>query len=99
MEMAPYVSIWRVSRPPNQFLWVITGDLPADHVAGSEARSSRQAMNAFSSRWGELARAMLRGESHPKFTVGRKKDQKQLGNLLGKRANILAKWSKDDSLW
>ena len=97
--LAPYVSLWQVRNTANQLLWVITGDLPADYLAGWEASTPREAMQAFSSRWERIAKSMMRGKLHPQFHIGRVEDSTNLGEFLLKRAEILAKWSADDSVW
>lgn len=97
--VAPYMCIWQVRNTANQLLWVIAGDLPTDYLGGWEASNAREAVLAFSSRWQTIARSMMRGNLHPQFRIGRVEDSTDLGSLLLKRADILAKWAADDSIW
>ncbi len=99
--VAPYVSIWTVygvsADAPG--LWVICGDLPADFLSAEDARDARQAMRVFVSRWRHLSDCMIRDELHPTLRIGRPQGQRELGELLQKRADTLQEWADDDSIW
>ena len=101
-HVAPYVAIWAIEStkaPGKVGWWAISGDLPTDYASGSGVRDPRSAAAVFSQRWAEAARAMERGEELANFRVGRREDAAQLGPLLRARAEILADWVRDDSMW
>lgn len=100
--VAPYVAVWTVNSvrsPGVAGWWVISGDLPTDYLSGGEARDARGAVSAFSARWREIAARMLGGERHPTMTVGRPEDALELGDLLQRRAELLADFASDAELW
>lgn len=100
--VSPYVSIWRVESikaPGATGWWAISGDLPTDYLSANDATSARAAMSAFARRWLEVSDFMLRGEEHPTIRIGNGNEQKELGDLLGRRARIIEKWAQDNELW
>jgi len=100
--VAPYVSIWTVesgTRPGAIGWWAICGDLPTDYLSGEDAADARGAMAAFAHRWREVSAYMLRGERHPTVTIGPAGRERELGDLLSRRAGILEDWTNDDEMW
>jgi hypothetical protein len=98
----PCVSIWAVesgSSPGWVGWWVICGDCPTDYATCTGDRTPRAAVEEFSSRWRAASAAMLRGERLPDFSVGNSENAGELAPLLASRAQMLAEWALDDTLW
>jgi hypothetical protein len=98
----PCISIWAVesgSSPGLVGWWVICGDCPTDYATCTSDRTPRAAVEEFSSRWRAAAAAMLKGECLPGFSVGNDDNAGELAPLLASRAQMLAEWALDDSLW
>lgn len=98
----PCVSIWTIESgrfPGWVGWWVICGDCPTDYAACTGDRTPRAAVEEFSSRWRDASAAMLKGERLPGFIVGNPKNAGELAPLLASRAEMLAEWALDDSLW
>lgn len=100
--IAPYVSVWSVESmktPGVVGWWAISGDLPTDYLSGHDATDARAALVAFAERWREVSVYMLRGEEHPTVRIGGTIDRRALGDLLGRRAQIIEEWAHDDEMW
>jgi hypothetical protein len=101
-HVSPYVSLWAVrskKSPGSVGWWVIAGDLPTDYLSASDAREPRLAVGVFAKQWKEASARMLRGEDTPGIKIGTTKDQKSLGDLLNRRADLLRRCSEDSELW
>ena len=100
--VSPYVALWALTSqrfPARIGWWAISGDLPTDHVSSTNAHTAQEALRAFSKQWVEISSYLLRGEEHPTMKVGAEANRKELGDLLRRRAGILAAWANDDSMW
>jgi len=75
------------------------GDLPADFLAADAAPEPRRAMASFAERWRGLADGMLEGKEHPTLEIGRPETRAELGDLLRRRADLLADFARDDQYW
>jgi uncharacterized protein DUF4826 len=98
----PCISIWAIesgSSPGCVGWWVICGDCPTDYATCTGDRTPRAAVEEFSSRWRAASAAMLKGERLPGFSVGNSENAGKWGPLLVSRAQMLAEWALDDSLW
>lgn len=101
-HVAPFVAVWAVEsvKAPGQVgWWVISGDLPIDYASGDGVPEPRAAVAVFSERWADAASAMERGEEPLEITVGRPENVTELSALLRTRAQILAGWVRDESVW
>ena len=100
-HLAPYVALWPVlgRRTSEMQYWVIVGDLPADFLAADAAPEPRRAMASFAERWRGLAHGMLEGKEHPTLEIGRPETRAELGDLLRRRADLLADFARDDQYW
>jgi hypothetical protein len=56
-------------------------------------------MRSIAQRWLEVSGYMERGEKHPTIRIGAPESWPELGPLLKSRAQMLAKWAKDDTVW
>ena len=100
--IAPYLAIWRIASvkaPGATGWWAISGDCPTDYLSSKGILNSRDAMRAFSRQWREVAECMLKGISHPTIHIGSPEDWPELGDLLKRRAKILAGWAEDNEIW
>lgn len=100
--IAPYVSVWTIESMKTPGVigwWAISGDVPTDYLSGLDATDARSALAAFARRWREVSAYMLRGEEHPTVRMGGSSDRLELGGWLGRRAQILEDWVRDDEMW
>jgi hypothetical protein len=100
--VAPYVSVWRVeskARPGAVGWWAVSGDLPTDYLSSHDATDARSALAAFAVRWREVSACMLRGQEHRDVRIGERGNRRELGELLGRRAQIFQEWADDDTMW
>ena len=102
--VAPYVSIWSVhtDHEVHRRVWVISGDLPTDYLTDEGVTNAREAVRSFGERWREVADCMRQGEEHPSIRIGDSTDQEhqnELGDLLRRRAGLLAEWAEDSDIW
>jgi len=100
-HLAPYVALWPAlgQRTGQLQYWIIVGDLPADFLPGDAAADPRGAVTAFAARWQQVARGMLEGQPHPTLQVGEGDQRATLGDLLLRRANLLAEIAREDEHW
>jgi hypothetical protein len=100
--VAPLLGIWPVlslENPGAVSWWVISGDAPTDHIASDGASEVKEAVSAFAKRWTELSEHILRGEPHPDVQIGTPDQWPELGEILFRRANMLAEFAAADDLW
>ena len=100
-HLAPYVSLWQVlgDRSGLPQYWVIVGDLPADFLPADAVTSARAAVAAFAQRWLHLGSLMLEGKPHPTLEIGSPDQNRNLGDLLLRRARLLADFAREDQHW
>ena len=95
--VAPYVAVWAVESSKSHDAigwWVITGDLPTDYVSSTGISSAREAIIAFAKRWSNSVNMHKNGKVDPTITLS---DETAI--LLESRAQILAEWAYDESMW
>jgi len=100
--VAPLLGIWPVlslENPGAASWWVISGDAPTDHIASDGASEVKEAVSAFAKRWMELSEHFFLGEPHPDVQIGSPDQWPELGELLFRRANLLAEFAAADELW
>jgi len=101
-SVAPLLAIWPVLASENEgsvSWWVISGDAPTDHIASDGVSEVKEAVSAFSKRWMELCGRISRGEPHADFQIDRPDEWPGLGELLFRRAKLLAEFAGADDLW
>lgn len=90
--LPPYMAVWKLNTKDKQSYWVISGDLPTDHIAFSAAPNARDAVRAFSMHWQLKAQQII--------DAGIKdKTQQDFANLLISRAHGLYDMFSQDQLW
>ncbi len=100
--VAPLVAIWPVfslESPADVGWWAISGDVPTDHISANDVPDAKAAMSEFSKRWLELSEYMLRGEPHPDVQMGSPDEWPELGDLLFRRAKMLAELVEGSGAW
>jgi len=98
----PHVSIWAiesVASPGSVGWWVICGDLPTDYVSSAGLTDPRSAAGAIAHHWLEAVPYLQRGEQPPGCRLGRSDNCTELAPLLQSRADLLATWVADDTVW
>jgi len=90
--IAPIVSVWKLKTINNKWLWVISGDLPSDHVNIEVANNAQDVLRHFSMKWQLQAENINRNNASDE-------QQKNYAQLLISRADGLYKLSHEDALW
>lgn len=96
--LIPLVIVWKIvategtKKSKKQNYWVITGEVPTDHIAESGAKDARDALRAFALRWQLKAEQILRMENPTD-------EQSQFAHLLIDRANGIYDLFGSDKLW
>ncbi|WNC70282.1 DUF4826 family protein [Thalassotalea nanhaiensis] len=89
--LVPIVAVWKLNTMSDGSVWVISGDLPCDHISTSAADNVRDALRNFSMKWQLQAQNIVQ-------TVN---DQTQLdfARLLVSRAEGLFELCEKDDIW
>lgn len=90
--LSPFVAIWKLNTRERKAFWVITGDLPTDHMPVSAAVDAREAVRAFALNWQLKAEQIAQAG----FTD---KTQQDFANLLVARAHNLYGIFDNERLW
>jgi hypothetical protein len=90
--LPPYFAIWKLNTKSKQSYWVISGDLPTDHMTESAAKDAREAVRAFSLHWQLKAQQIIDSGINDKT-------QQDFANLLVNRAHALYEMFGNDELW
>jgi hypothetical protein len=96
-ELAPYVAVWEITGG-----WAISGDLPTDYVLDETILTAREAMRFFANKFAEMADCMMNDRRYPGTTIGNPNDaeqQRELGDLLQRRAVLLSDFAENDGMW
>ncbi|KRS20096.1 hypothetical protein AAY72_15570 [Alishewanella sp. WH16-1] len=90
--LPPLVAIWKLNTRDAKSFWVISGDLPTDHMPLSAAPNAREAMRSFALHW------QLKAEQIAQAGFS---DQTQVdfANLLVNRAEGLYDLFDNEQLW
>ena len=90
--MPPYLAVWKLNSKEKQSFWVISGDLPTDHLPLSAAKDAREAVRAFSLQWQLKAQQIIDSGINDKT-------KQDFANLLIGRAQALYEMFDKDELW
>ncbi|MCG9758130.1 MULTISPECIES: DUF4826 family protein [Pseudoalteromonas] len=88
----PMVALWKIKGQNGKKYWVITGNLPTDHIEASAAATPREALRYFSFHWQMKAEEIISAKPVDKT-------QAQFANLLVNRAHGLYELFSKDELW
>ncbi len=88
--LVPLLALWKLTSTEGKKFWVLSGDLPTDHINFEVAANARDALKNFSLKWQMQAENLLSSDI---------KEQKDFAHLLIGRAEGLYKLCEDDSLW
>ena len=99
--LPPLVGLWWVKLADKELpdLWVITGDLPTDHLSVKVADNARDAMRHFSMSWQMKASQLEEGLAAGKPTLGDAKTQQDYIGYLISRAEGLYELHGKDEFW
>ena len=90
--LPPLVAVWKLNTRDAKSFWVISGDLPTDHMPFSAAPNAREAIRAFALHWQLKAEQIAQAG----FTD---KTQVEFANLLVSRAEGLYDLFDNEPLW
>tara|TARA_R110002167_G_scaffold350193_1_gene562344 strand:+ start:37528 stop:37938 length:411 start_codon:yes stop_codon:yes gene_type:complete len=88
--LVPVMALWKINLLDKTKLWVVSGDLPTDHIALDKGESARDVVRHFSFKWQLQAENLLRLDD---------KEQKQFAEFLIGRADGLYQLYDKDELW
>jgi hypothetical protein len=88
--LVPILAVWKINLLNKTTVWVISGDLPTDHIALSNGEPARDVVRHFSLKWQLQAENLLRLDD---------KEQHQFAQLLIGRADGLYKIYEKADLW
>jgi len=98
--LPPAVGVWLVvSKAQNQKYWVITGDLPYDHIVADSAKNARDAIRHFVLRWQLKAENIIQLRDNPKTAAKVDDKQVEFAEVLINTANGLYDLCEKDELW
>ncbi|WNO61263.1 DUF4826 family protein [Rheinheimera sp. MMS21-TC3] len=90
--LPPYMAIWKLNTKQKQSYWVISGDLPTDHLAITAAENAREAVRSFSLQWQMKAQQIINAGIDDKT-------KHDFAQLLINRAEALYSMFEDEQLW
>jgi hypothetical protein len=88
--LVPLLALWKLTSLEGKKFWVLSGDLPTDHINFEVASNARDALKNFSLKWQLQSENLLRSDI---------KEQKDFAHLLISRAEGIYELCEDDSLW
>ena len=98
--LPPIAAVWLVdSKQSAQQFWVITGDLPNDHIQAGNAVNAREALRHFSLRWQLKSEKILNSLESRKADPSRDNTEKEFADLLISRAEGLFELFENKQLW
>lgn len=89
--LIPVVAVWKLNTLDKEQVWVISGDLPCDHIPTSVADNVREALRNFSMKW-QL-------QAHNIENNAKDNTQLDFAKLLISRAEGLYQLVEKDELW
>lgn len=93
--LAPVMAVWKmraVEAGVERDYWVITGEVPTDHIDGSAAANARDVVRYFSLTW-QMRAEQLRPLAQTDET------QRRFADMLVQRATELYQLYEKDDLW
>ncbi len=90
--LTPLMAVWKITAQDRKQYWVISGDLPTDHMAISAAQDAREAVRAFSLQWQLKAEQIMNSGAIDQT-------KQDFANLLVHRAHGLYDLFDKEELW
>ncbi|MBU3023094.1 DUF4826 family protein [Aestuariibacter sp. A3R04] len=90
--LLPFFAVWKVKASDNKFYWALSGDLPADFIAGDNAKNAREALRHFALSWQIKAENLVRSGIADQT-------QMQFAGILQNRAEKLHDFAEEDAIW
>nr|WP_068546320.1 DUF4826 family protein [Thalassotalea crassostreae] len=87
--LAPIFAVWKLKTIDNDAIWVISGDLPCDHIQAEAADTVRDSLRHFSMKWQLQAQNI----------AGTTTEQAQFAKFLVGRAEGLYQLFENENLW
>ncbi|WP_235839584.1 DUF4826 family protein [Cognaticolwellia mytili] len=88
--LVPTMAVWKINLLDKTKVWVITGDLPTDHLALAENEPARDVLRHFSFKWQVQADGLLASDNQEQVNYGK--------FLIGRAEGLYELYSKDE-LW
>ncbi|MCH7820789.1 MAG: DUF4826 family protein [Proteobacteria bacterium] len=89
----------RVANDQSTFRWIISGDLPTDHISSTVAATPREAVRYFSIKWQRDATRYNDPAARKAHGLDETLDWNQLTEKLVAKAEELYDMAGDDRLW
>ena len=90
--LLPFFAVWKVKANDKKVYWVLSGDLPADFIAGDNAKNAREALRHFALSW------QIKAENLARSGVA-DQTQMQFAGILQNRAEKLHDFAEEDAIW
>lgn len=98
--LPPFLALWLVSlQDSTEKVWVLTGDLPGDHVVAKAAPKARDALKHFALSWQLKAQGLMDELSLGRASLGNPDNQLHYASLLVHRAEAMYEMSENEALW
>ncbi|MBT8449000.1 MAG: DUF4826 family protein [Gammaproteobacteria bacterium] len=98
--LAPFFALWAVeNRSERKKYWVITGDLPNDHLPYDVANHPRDALKHFSMVWQMKAEKLQVKLENKELSIGTPEQQETMIALLRDRAENIYSLAAEDAIW
>lgn len=90
--------LWQVNTKDHGKQWVLTGELPSDHLAAEKIPDERAALRNFSLSW-QLKAEKIMARQAEQTNSSTQKEQSDYANLLVTWAERLYQLNEMDSVW
>jgi hypothetical protein len=98
--LPPIIAIWLVeSKSTKENYWVISGDLPLDHIPTKLAANPRDVVRYFSLSWQLKSDRLMASLEADQPQLGDSGKQTDFADLLVSRAEMLADLAGNDKIW
>lgn len=98
--LSPVVALWLISVSDHaDKVWVLTGDLPTDHVTAKVAPKARDALKHFSLSWQLKAQKLVDELNSGRYSLGSPENQAKYASLLVQRAEGMHALTEEERLW
>jgi hypothetical protein len=88
--LVPLMAVWKINLFDKTKVWVISGDLPTDHIVLEQEEPARNVIRHFSFKWQLQADKLLQSDNQ---------EQVNYANLLINKAEGLYQLYAKDELW